>query len=47
VVIGTLNYMSPEQMKGQPTDPRSDIFSIGAVFYELLSYRQHVARAAL
>ena len=43
VVIGTLNYMSPEQMKGQPTDPRSDIFSIGAVFYELLSYRSPFA----
>jgi len=43
VVIGTLNYMSPEQMKGQPTDPRSDIFSIGAVFYEMLSYRSPFA----
>ena len=43
VVIGTLNYMSPEQMKGQPTDPRSDIFSIGAVFYELLSFRSPFA----
>ena len=43
VVIGTLNYMSPEQMKGQPTDPRSDIFSLGAVFYEMLSYRSPFA----
>jgi serine/threonine protein kinase len=43
VVIGTLNYMSPEQMKGMPTDARADIFSLGAVFYELLSYRNAFA----
>ena len=39
-MMGTLNYMSPEQMLGRPVDYRSDIFAIGAVAYELLSYQQ-------
>ncbi len=37
VVMGTLGYMSPEQVKGRPADARSDIFAFGAVFYEMLS----------
>ncbi len=37
VVMGTLGYMSPEQVKGRPADARSDIFSFGAIFYEMLS----------
>jgi tetratricopeptide (TPR) repeat protein len=39
-VLGTLNYMSPEQLTGQPIDHRSDIWAVGAVFYELLTYQQ-------
>jgi serine/threonine protein kinase len=40
MLIGTLNYMSPEQIGGQVVDNRSDIFAIGAVMYELLAQRQ-------
>ena len=36
-VFGTVGYMSPEQIRGQNADARSDIFAFGAVLYELLS----------
>jgi serine/threonine-protein kinase len=39
-LIGTLNYMSPEQMLGRTVDHRSDIFAVGTVAYELLAYQQ-------
>src|SRR6266403_1839673 len=35
--MGTMGYMSPEQLKSQPADHRSDIFSFGAILYEMLS----------
>jgi serine/threonine protein kinase/tetratricopeptide (TPR) repeat protein len=43
-LMGTVGYMSPEQVRGLPVDHRSDIFSFGAILYELLSGKKAFSR---
>jgi serine/threonine protein kinase len=40
VALGTIGYMSPEQVRGQSTDQRADIFALGAILYEMVMGRQ-------
>src|SRR5688500_10272317 len=47
MVMGTPNYMSPEQVRGERADARSDVFALGAVFYELLAGRKAFHAASM
>ena len=44
VVMGTVGYMSPEQVRGQDADARSDLFAVGAIVYEMLTGRRAFQR---
>jgi serine/threonine protein kinase len=46
MILGTVGYMSPEQVHGQQADHRSDIFSFGAIFYEMIAGEQAFLRGS-
>src|SRR4029078_6743963 len=44
LIMGTVGYMPPEQVRGKPADARSDIFAFGAILYEMISGQAGVRR---
>jgi hypothetical protein len=47
MVMGTPNYMAPEQVRGEKATPETDVFALGAVFYEVLAYQKAFEANAL
>ena len=45
-ILGTSGYMSPEQVRGLPAEPRSDVFALGVLLYEMLTGQRAFARAS-
>ncbi|MEN8165313.1 MAG: protein kinase, partial [Acidobacteriota bacterium] len=46
-ILGTMGYMSPEQLRGEPVDARSDIFALGCVLYEMLTGQAAFVRKSI